>query len=62
MSEIEDCKVFVPGYDIIRCDRNTGDAIYLREDIKYKQILNKSISANCWCVAIDVREIFIEGR
>lgn len=64
-SEIEDCEVNVPGYDIIRCDaenRSTGGAIlYLREDIKYELILIRSISANCWCVAIDVREKFYRG-
>lgn len=64
-SEIEDYEVNVPGYDIVRCDaenRSTGGAIlYLREDIKYELILIKSLSANCWCVAIDVREKFYRG-
>ena len=64
-SEIEDCEVNVPDYDIIRCNaenRCTGGAIlYLREDIKYELLLIKSISANCWCVAIEVREKFYRG-
>lgn len=64
-SEIEDCEVSVPGYGVIRCDaenRRIGGAIlYLREDIKYKLVLIKSLSANCWCVVIDIRENFYKG-
>lgn len=64
-SEIEDCEVSVPDYDVIRCDaenRRIGGAIlYLREDIKYKLVLIKSLSANYWCVAIDIRENFYKG-
>lgn len=64
-SEIEDNEVSVPGYDIIRCDgenRNTGGVIlYMREDIKYELIMIKSICANCWGVAIDVKENFYKG-
>lgn len=64
-SEIEDCEVNVPGYYILRCDaekRSTGGAIlYVRDDIKYELMCIKSINANCWCVAIDIRETFYRG-
>lgn len=59
--EIEDYEVNVPGYSMIRCDaenRNTGGVVlYIRDDIRYEPILTKKLESNCWCAAIEVKEI-----
>lgn len=59
--EIEDYEVNVPGYSMIKCDaenRNTGGVVlYIRDDIRYEPILTKKLESNCWCAAIEVKEI-----
>lgn len=49
--EIEDSEVSVTGYSIVRCNaenRNTGGVIlYIRDDIKYENILAKKLESNC---------------
>lgn len=63
--EIEDNEVNVPGYSMIRCNaenRNTGGVVlFVREDIKYELVLVKKLESNCWCAAIEVKEIFYKG-
>ena|SRR5436190_6215839 len=63
--EIEDEEVYVPGYNIVRCNainRFTGGvALYIRDNIKYKTLLVRKLVSNCWIVAIELREALCKG-
>lgn len=65
ITDIEDKEVNVPGYSVVRCDgenRNTGGVmLYVRNDIKFEKILTKKIVANCWCVAVEVKDNMYKG-
>lgn len=47
-AEIEDSKIRVPGYSVIRCNaENTGRvALYVRDDISYEIVLSKQLNRN----------------
>lgn len=63
--DIEDKEVNVPGYSLVRCDaenRNTGKVmLYIRNDIKFEKILTKKVVANCWCIAVEVKDNIYKG-
>lgn len=65
ITDIEDKEVNVPGYSIVRCDRenrNTGRVmLYIRNDIKFEKIVTEKIVANCWCVAVEVKDNMYKG-
>ncbi|XP_011699463.1 PREDICTED: uncharacterized protein LOC105456838, partial [Wasmannia auropunctata] len=63
--EIDDSEIHVMGYSVVRCDgenRNTGGVMmYIRNDIKYKILVNKKIIANCWCIAVEINDSMYKG-
>jgi len=60
IEEIDDSKVSMPDYNMVRCDSDSrftaGVAIYVRNDIRFETILTRQIELNCWTTAIEVKE------
>lgn len=63
--DIDDCEVNMPGYSVVRCDgenRNAGGVMmYIRDDIKYEVIAREKIVSNCWCVAVEIKDLIYRG-
>lgn len=64
-NDIDDDEISIPNYYILRCDSNKrstgGVLLYIKNDIKCKEIVNRKIVDNCWSVGMKVSSDIFKG-